>query len=304
MSYVSHLDGKDYFHQGHIPIRVLTAEHNTSGDIYHSHSFYEFVYIDRGFSTHFYNNTTALLTPGDIFGMRPGDVHGYVYPKNTILYNCLFNPEALENELDEIRKLPGMAHIFDPDHPSVWQRIRLGPAHRKYAVSCLEQMRLECEYRSTGWELKLKGLLLEFLVLFSRSYLEQFTREEEGGYKYTQYVYEALEYIEQNYTRGILVEEIANHVGLSTDYFSRMFKQFTGLTPVEYIKNVRLAKAAELLRSPELSVAQVAMEVGFEDPSYFSRQFKQVLGMSPSSFQKENRHYYNQDGIYSADLNV
>ena len=83
-----------------------------------------------------------------------------------------------------------------------------------------------------------------------------------------------------------------------------MFKQFTGLTPVEYIKNVRLAKAAELLRSPELSVAQVAMEVGFEDPNYFSRQFKQVLGMSPSSFQKENRHYYNQDGIYSADLNV
>ena len=85
-----------------------------------------------------------------------------------------------------------------------------------------------------------------------------------------------------------MVEEIATYIGLSTDYFSRMFKQFTGLTPVEYIKNVRLAKAAELLRQPEVSIAHVAMEVGFEDPGYFSRQFKQVLGMSPSKFQREN----------------
>ena len=291
MSYVncvSHLDGSEFFYNDHIPIRVLIAEHNTSGNIYHSHSFYEFVYIDRGFSTHFYNNTTTLLTPGDIFGMRPGDIHGYVYPKNTILYNGLFNPEALDKEIDEIKKLPGVAHILDPTNPPIWQRIRLDPASRKDAVAYLERMKLECENRLTGWEIKLKGLLMEFLVLFSRSYLEQYTKEEAGGYKYTQYMYKALEYIEQFYTKGIMVEEIASYIGLSTDYFSRMFKQFTGLTPVEYIKNVRLAKAAELLRQPEISIAHVAMEVGFEDPGYFSRQFKQVLGVSPSRFQRDN----------------
>jgi AraC-like DNA-binding protein len=67
-----------------------------------------------------------------------------------------------------------------------------------------------------------------------------------------------------------------------------MFKQFTGLTPIEYIKNVRLAKAVDLLRLPGISVANVAMEVGFEDPGYFARQFKQVLGISPSVYQREN----------------
>ena len=85
-----------------------------------------------------------------------------------------------------------------------------------------------------------------------------------------------------------MVEELADYVGLSMDYFTKMFKQFTGLTPIEYVKSVRLAKAVELLRNSNKAISRVAQEVGFEDPSYFSRQFKQVLGMSPSEFQKEN----------------
>ncbi len=287
MSQVNLLDGRDFFEHGSIPITVMIAQHNTSM-MYHSHSFYEFVYMDRGFSTHFFNDTTALLTPGDIFGIRPGDVHGYVYPKNTKLYNCLFNLEALESELDEIKTLPGIAQIMDTENPPVWRRIRLGPAARKDVVSCLERMRLESEYHHLGWEIRLKGLLMEFLVLYSRSYLEQRNENEAGEYKYTQYMYKALEYIEDYYTESILVEEIAAFIGLSTDYFSRMFKQFTGLTPVEYIRYVRLAKAAELLRQPDISIADVAMQVGFEDQGYFSRLFKQVIGVSPSRFQREN----------------
>ena len=139
-----------------------------------------------------------------------------------------------------------------------------------------------------GCERKLKGLLIEFLVLFSRSYLEQYTEQEAGEYRYTQYMYKALEYIEEYYTESIRIEEIAAFIGLSPDYFSRMFKEYTGLTPVEYIRYVRLAKAAELLRKPDISIADVAMQVGFDDQGYFSRLFKQVIGVSPSVFQRDN----------------
>lgn len=290
MTQVNLLDGSNFFESGHIPIHVSIAQHNTnSNNINHTHSFYEFVYIDRGFSTHFFNQTTTLLTPGDVFGMRPGDIHGYVYPNNTILYNCLFNLEALGNDADEIKKLPGLKQILDSDSSPVWQRIRLGPAVRNDAVSYLERMRLECENHHLGWEIKLKGLLMEFLVLFSRSFQEQCNKNEAGEYRYTQYMYKALEYIEEYFTESILVEEIAAFIGLSTDYFSRMFKQYTGLTPVEYIRYIRLAKAAELLQQPDISIADVAMKVGFEDQGYFSRQFKQVMGVSPSAFQRENQ---------------
>jgi len=282
------LSGGSIFDANCIPICVMIAEHNKWDNIYHTHSFFEFVYIHQGFSVHYYNGITTLLTPGDIFGMRPGDTHGYTRPNRTILYNCLFDSSALGKEIDELKKLPGLKQIFSTEQPPVWQRINLDPIARKEAVSYLEKMILERQYREKGWELKLKSLLIEFLILFSRASQHGFIGGKMGEYKYTEYILKALDFIEKNYHQNILIEDIATSVGLSTDYFSRMFKQFIGVTPQEYVKNVRLAKATELLREHDMRITQVAEKVGFEDPGYFTRQFKKILGITPSQYQREN----------------
>jgi len=282
------MDGNRYFDDHTIPIIVLKYLHDTDVDV-HSHDFYEFVYIDQGFSSHYYNQITTILTPGDVFGIRPGDVHGYTRPKQTILYNCLFRPEAFTHEMDEVMKLPGIGRIFRKDDPSVWQRVHLDPIGRKEVVSCLEKMKEERQNQAVGWEIKIKSLLMEFLVIVSRNFEQQHHVEPKGEYKYTQYIYQALNFMEKNLNRPVQVEEIAETIGLSADYFSRLFKQFTGLSPMEYMKNVRLAKATELLKDPFISVSKVAMEVGIDDPSYFTRQFKQALGVSPSQYQQNFR---------------
>lgn len=183
MAQVDLLDGHNIFDEEYIPIKVIVAEHN-SGHKYHSHSFYEFVYIDRGFSNHYYNQTTTLLTPGDVFGMRPGDVHGYIYPEHTILYNCVFKPEALADELKSVKALAGVGQILDVHQPAVWQRIHLDPIARKEAVFILDTMRLESRTRAPGWELKLKSLLISFLVLFSRAFGTCYVGDETTSYKY------------------------------------------------------------------------------------------------------------------------
>jgi AraC-like DNA-binding protein len=284
---VNLLNGGNFFDINNIPICVMIAEHKEVVK-HHTHSFFEFVYIHQGFSTHYYNNVTTLLTPGDVFGICPGDVHGYTRPNRTILYNCLFDARALENEMEELQKLPGVGQILNMEQPSVWQRIRLDPIARNEAVEYLEMMRLEGLQREKGWELKLKSLLIQFLVLFSRAFQHSFIDDGLGEYIYAEYMFKALDFIEENYTQSIFVDDIADSVGLSTDYFSRMFKQFTGITPSEYIKNVRLAKATELLREHGVTIASVAEEVGFDDPAYFTRQFKQILGITPSQYQREN----------------
>ena len=288
MAGVNLLKGGNFFDANCIPICVMIAEHNEHVNHYHTHSFFEFVYIHRGFSAHYYNGITTLLTPGDVFGMRPGDIHGYTRPNRTILYNCLFDISALENEIDDLKALPGLRQIFNTEQPSAWQRINLGPIARKEAVGYLEKMRLERLSREKGWELKLKSLLIEFLILFSRASQYRYMDGKLGEYKYTEYIFRALGFIEENYPHSILVEDIAASVGLSADYFSRMFKQFIGVTPQEYIMNVRLAKATELLREADMTITQAAEKVGFEDPGYFSRQFKKILGITPSQYQKEN----------------
>lgn len=252
----------------------------------HSHSFYEFVYIVQGFTSHYYNNVKSILTPGDMFGIRPGDMHGYTSPRQTRLYNCLFHSEALGGEINEILKLPGIGRAFNENFPPVWQRVHFNPISRKEALGYLEKMKWERENRKIGWEVRMKSLLLELLVAFARTFDEQYRGEEKGGYQYTQYVYRAIGFMEENYRRTVQVREVADTVCLNHEYFSRIFKRFTGLSPMEYLKNIRIAKAAELLENPNVAIVHVAEETGFEDPAYFTRQFKNVLGVSPSQYQK------------------
>jgi AraC-like DNA-binding protein/quercetin dioxygenase-like cupin family protein len=285
MMSINNLSGEDLFDRQSVPIVVLNFEHHGNGGS-HSHSFYELVYIERGFSLHMYNNITTILTPGDMFAVRPGDVHGYTSANHTHLYNCLFFSEALEKAWSEVIDLPGIHKVFDKKESSIWKRIHLDFQGRKQAVEYLERMKWERINKSPGWELNLKSLLTGFLILFSRTYDDRYGYKANSEQKYFQYVYNALDFIEDHIKEDISVNDIASVAGLSNDYLSRQFKQFTGMAPIEYIKNFRFAKAVEILKDTTISVSDVASEVGFEDPAYFARQFRQLLGMSPSEYRK------------------
>ncbi|MCK0157310.1 response regulator [Cellulophaga sp. F20128] len=83
------------------------------------------------------------------------------------------------------------------------------------------------------------------------------------------------------------VEELSKEIGLSTSHFYRRLKQLTGQIPNVYLRNFRLQRAAELLKSNEgYNVAEVMYQIGIESNSYFSTSFKKLHGVSPSEFLK------------------
>lgn len=84
------------------------------------------------------------------------------------------------------------------------------------------------------------------------------------------------------------IDDFARHLGMSrTSYYHRM-KELTGLSPVEFIKQIRIKKALRLLKNDQLSITEVAYEVGFSDPKYFSRCFKAEMGMAPSAYMHKS----------------
>ncbi|MCF7940703.1 MAG: response regulator [Spirochaetia bacterium] len=95
----------------------------------------------------------------------------------------------------------------------------------------------------------------------------------------------ALEYIEEHYTDIRSVTQIADHVNLSLDYFSRFFKKQVGVTLNSYLINYRLDKASIILLSSNLSVQEVAKKVGIENGSYFSKCFKKKFHTQPIQFR-------------------
>ncbi|MFD2656910.1 response regulator transcription factor [Gracilibacillus thailandensis] len=98
---------------------------------------------------------------------------------------------------------------------------------------------------------------------------------------------QAKEYIEAHYQRNITLEEVAETVGLSSYYFSKLFKEHFQFTFVEYVTQTRLTKAKDLLLDERVSLKEIALTVGYKDPNYFSRVFKKETGLSPSEYRKQ-----------------
>ena len=95
--------------------------------------------------------------------------------------------------------------------------------------------------------------------------------------------------VEENYTSPISLDELAYLSGRSLSSFKREFQDIYGAPPARWIREKRLSKAHEMLRSSSLSVADVAYSLGFENPTHFSRIFKQQYGASPISIAEKGR---------------
>jgi AraC-like DNA-binding protein len=94
----------------------------------------------------------------------------------------------------------------------------------------------------------------------------------------------AIRYFTLQYAREILIAEVARELGYHRTHFSKIFRQVVGLPPQTYLLQIRMKKAAELLKQ-SLTIEQVASSVGFADPLYFSRQFKKMYNVSPSRYR-------------------
>lgn len=94
-----------------------------------------------------------------------------------------------------------------------------------------------------------------------------------------------LELIDANLHRPPSVAAMSRHAGYSTNHLIRLFRASMGVSPQQYVTRRRLAQARQLLRDPQLTVAQVAARVGYSDPLYFSRLFHKHVGQSPSEFR-------------------
>ncbi len=97
----------------------------------------------------------------------------------------------------------------------------------------------------------------------------------------------ALEYIEENYNSRLEVEKLAYSVGFSYSYFTKIFKAGTGCKFTEYVNNLRLKHAEQMMiEKPDSPITYIAMECGFNSTSYFIQLFRKTKGITPHEFQK------------------
>jgi two-component system response regulator YesN len=103
------------------------------------------------------------------------------------------------------------------------------------------------------------------------------------------YIRTAVKYMHENFSKDITLKDVADEVYLNYYYFSQLFKKETGQTFTEYLTNVRMEKAKELLQGPKLKTYEVSSLLGYGSSKHFSMIFKKTYGISPSEYRESIR---------------
>lgn len=138
------------------------------------------------------------------------------------------------------------------------------------------------EELSSAHYLETNGILR---VLLSRFMKEEKNNSSKNNTSYNLSL--VASHISENLHLDLSVSELASYCHLSTDYFSRVFKEVFGMRPNMYMQSKRIERAQLLLLTTNYSLKQIAEKVGLENISYFSRVFKKHVGKTPGNFRKE-----------------
>ena len=124
-------------------------------------------------------------------------------------------------------------------------------------------------------------------LLASFFYIETFRLVK--GYHNANPVDKSILYMQSNINKQLTVKELANHVSLSESHYSKIFRNKTGASPLDYFINLKLQEAIRLLTNQSYKIKEVAFKLGYNDPYYFSRIFTKHIGSSPLSFIKTSQ---------------
>jgi transcriptional regulator GlxA family with amidase domain len=162
-------------------------------------------------------------------------------------------------------------------------RLRLDMDDLARAVDLLESLFTEYTERRPGHESAIRGLLLQLVVFLSRRYSELRADTSRSLLR----LGEVMSYMESHAHERLRLPELARRAHLSVNQFTRVFREATGHTPIDYLIRLRVMRAAELLRATDEKITSLALRCGFSDSNYFAKQFRRVMGESPRDYRRK-----------------
>ncbi len=280
---------EDIYAEGNtVPLRIVPMKQDDT--IMHGHDFAEIVFISSGSGIQSSFRKQIKLEPGDILFVPQEGIHSYIDTDKLELINILFNPLKLHLAYSGLHKLRLFREFFLDSSSGHVKQTRIGHvkiSQKNYDDIKLIMNQMICESAENNEEVE-QCLIGYFIVLLSKlSSMYKFDKKK----VIPKDVAKVIEFMHQNIQENIQLRQLVKISGLSQSSFQRYFAKFIGNSPMNYLNDLRLAKACTIIRKTDKRISEIAYEVGFNDSNYFSRLFCMHFDMSPREYRKVYSSY-------------
>ena len=256
----------------------------------HRHDFLEFSFVVDGSGAEAVNGRRHPMTPGAFTFVLPYQVHElFTDPGSTlVLYNCMFSmdllmegsgaaDDALSGMLDDTRGLSPFVQMAEPDSDVM----------RRLMGEMFE------EYRGDAWGRAslLKAKLAEALIRFDRCRIGRMPEAPKATVngRRERPVWPMIHYIHLHYQEDLMLSELAGQFSMSVSRASEVIKATTGQNFVQFLHDLRIRHASGLIASTEMSMTEIAHDVGYGSYKTFARIFKERKGIVPSAYRQRQQ---------------
>lgn len=235
----------------------------------HFHEHYSIQIIHEGINIGFTERNEYRVEKHGLLIINPGDIHGGTTPKENALHYTTFriDPSVIDAIMRQNQVLKSGTVFFDTS-PIYSRRLCL------LVLNTLESIQRQ-DHDTT--EENFTALIMQLL--------NEYSNQNEGmdGSEKHPAILRAQAYIHENYDQSFTLHDLAKEAFISPYHLIRQFKKIRGVTPFQYLRNLRVEKAKKLMR--QYSISEAASSVGFCDHSHFLKSFKQIEGLAPSTYR-------------------
>lgn len=249
----------------------------------HYHSFLEIMWITEGTGIVETEKKKYDAKEGDIFIFTGYEYHDLIVTSENLDFTVAdFAPKFVWSLGNERFDFLFLEPFFNRDENF---ENKIGDENTtKRVIRLMKEIRSEFEKKQYKYELAVKAKLLNILMYLARNPKNQSNKLGKKNYN-IKYIEESMNYIADNVSESLTLEELAKRCNMSCSYYSTLFKKITGMSPGVYIIERRLETALELLETTDYNISQIAVKCGFNDITNFNKIFKKYIKVTPREYK-------------------
>lgn len=256
----------------------------------HYHGNIEILYCLSGKLKIFLNGQSYSFEKGDMVIINSMELHSVMAESKTKnrYFVIQFDPQLLYTSSRSIFEARYVLPFIMTT--STHQKVFTGNELRGTIVpKLLKEIRNEDDNKKYGFELAIRTHIGIIFLWILRSWNQKgldLNIDSGLNQNTTELLQKVFEYIDNNYSEPISIDDMAKLCGMSYSYFSRIFKKITHKNFTSYVNFIRVAKAENILTTTDLTVTDIALSVGFTTTSYFIKQFKIYKNITPKQYRQ------------------